>query len=79
MMALTREIYWSPTGLSTHFYIKQSIYGLLLPCFMGYGIWRHVVLWRKGKKEIVFDEPLRRIGFFFKKCPSTSKGVTCTP
>ena len=64
---LTRQIYWSPSGGLNHF-LHQSTYIWLViaTVICVYGISRHVTLWRKGKKEICFDKPLVRIGFFLK-------------
>lgn len=67
MMTLTREIYWSPLGtLNTFLHNTIYIWLFIALLIMGYGLWKHVILWRKGKKEDVFSNPVRRIGFFFK-------------
>jgi Fe-S oxidoreductase/nitrate reductase gamma subunit len=64
---LTRQIYWSPSG-GLNSYLHQSTYLWLIiaTAICAYGIWRHVKLWKLGKKEICFDKPLMRIGFLFK-------------
>jgi Fe-S oxidoreductase/nitrate reductase gamma subunit len=65
---LTRQVYWSPSG-GLHTFFHSTIYFWLLVAFMicGYGVWRHVKLWRKGQKEDkLFDKPFVRIPLFFK-------------
>ncbi|MES2616091.1 MAG: hypothetical protein V4591_11850 [Bdellovibrionota bacterium] len=64
---LTRQIYWSPSGGLNHF-LHQSTYIWLVIAIAicAFGVWRHVQLWRIGQKEICFDKPLTRLGFFFK-------------
>jgi len=66
-MLLTREIYWSPLGtLNTFLHKSLYIWFIIALVIMCYGIWKHIVLWRKGKKEVVFNKPLTRIKFFLK-------------
>lgn len=67
MAELTREVYWSPLGhLNSLLHQTMYIWLLIALCVMGYGVWHHVTLWRKGKKEAVFDRPFYRVLFFFK-------------
>lgn len=63
---MTRQVYWAPAGkLNT--LLHQSTYAwlVLALAICGYGIYRHVRLWRKGQKEVCFDKPLQRIRLFF--------------
>lgn len=64
---LTRQIYWSPSGglneilhQTTYFWLTVAI------IIFGYGVWRHVKLWRAGKPEIAFDQPTKRLILFFR-------------
>lgn len=67
MTELTREVYWSPLGhLNSLLHQTMYVWLLIAFCIMGYGIWQHVILWRKGKPEAVLDRPLYRILRFFK-------------
>jgi len=64
---LTRQIYWSPSGtLNTFLHESTYIWLAIATAVFGYGVWRHVKLWRKGKPEVVFDKPVLRIKLFFK-------------
>ncbi len=64
---LTRQIYWSPAGgLNEYLHQSTYIWLFLALAICSYGVWRHVVLWRQGKKEICFDKPLVRMGLLFK-------------
>jgi Fe-S oxidoreductase/nitrate reductase gamma subunit len=64
---LTRQVYWSPSGGLNHF-LHLSTYAWLVVAMVicCYGVWRHVQIWKLGKKEICFDQPVKRISFFFK-------------
>jgi Fe-S oxidoreductase/nitrate reductase gamma subunit len=52
----TREIYWNVS----HIWV---MYGLLLPtaAVAGYGIYRHLSRWRRGRPASRFDYPLERL------------------
>ena len=73
---LTRQIYWSPSGGLNHF-LHQSTYLWLVIAIIicGYGIWRHVTLWRRGKKEICFDKPWHRLELFFKNAIGQARNL----
>jgi len=57
----TRQIYWN----ISHVWV---MYVLLLPVLViaGYGIYRHVVLWRRGLPLARFDRPAERIKLVLK-------------
>ncbi len=54
--AATREVYWNITQI-------WVMYALLVPTLViaGYGIFRRVHLWRRGKPAQRFDQPLTRL------------------
>ncbi|MBE18182.1 MAG: iron-sulfur-binding reductase [Nitrospinae bacterium] len=61
-MEFTREIYWNV-------YFGQMVYllALLALCFMFWGIWKRVRLWRLGHSEIRTDQMPKRIYGLFKE------------
>ena len=52
----TRPIYWNIAHV-------WAMYALLAPALAvgGYGVWRHVQRWRRGKPLARFDQPARRL------------------
>ena len=65
---LTRQIYWSPSGGLDHIF-SQTMYMWLIVAFaiMGYGVWRHVKIWRRGQTEKgLFSNLPQRIPLFLK-------------
>lgn len=64
---LTRIVYWSPSGtLNTILHQSTYLWLVIAMAVFAYGVWRHVKLWRLGKPEVLFDQPLLRMTFFFK-------------
>ena len=64
---LTRQVYWSPSGgLNSFLHQSSYLFLVLAIAICGYGIYRHVLLWKQGQKEICFDKPLQRLQFVFK-------------
>ena len=63
---MTRPVYWAPAG-HLNSYLHQSTYFWLTLAFFicGYGLYKHLLLWRHGQKEICFDKPWTRLKFFF--------------
>ena len=61
-MEFTREIYWNV-------YFGKTVYvlALLALCFMFWGIWKRVRLWRLGHSEIRTDQMPRRIYGLFSE------------
>src|SRR5437764_1071974 len=57
----TREIYWNVT----HVWV---MYALLLPtaAVAGYGVYRHVSRWRRGRAAARFDRPAERVRLLLK-------------
>src|SRR5947209_14578914 len=57
----TREIYWNVT----HVWV---MYALLLPAaaVAGYGVYRHVGRWRRGRAAARFDRPAERVRLLLK-------------
>lgn len=73
---LTRQIYWSPEGGLNSFLHQSSYLWLIVALAVcSYGIYRYVKLWRLGKKEICFDKPLQRLGFFFEYVLGQAKNL----
>jgi Fe-S oxidoreductase/nitrate reductase gamma subunit len=58
--AATRPIYWNITHIGL-------MYALLAPAIGigGYGIYRHLQRWRRGKPLVRFDQPARRLRLVF--------------
>lgn len=64
---LTRTVYWSPAGTLNPVLEKSTYFFLFLAlCLFFYGLWRHIKLWQKGKKERCFDKPFLRLFFLLK-------------
>lgn len=64
---LTRVVYWSPSGtLNTILHQSTYLWLVIAMAVFAYGVWRHVKLWHLGKPEVLFDQPLLRMTFFFK-------------
>ena len=61
MAEATREICWNISHV-------WAMYVLLAPALAiaGYGIYRHVKLWRRGQPTERFDSPIKRIGLLFR-------------
>lgn len=59
---LTRQIYWSPGGEIGAF-LRLSTYAWLVVGLgvAAYGVWRYVRVWRMGKPEACFDNPVGRV------------------
>ena len=73
---LTRQIYWSPQGGLAEL-LHQSVYLWLLIALgvAGFGIWKRFQLWRLGKEEVCFDQPLLRIKMLLKGALGQAKVV----
>ena len=59
--AATREVFWNITQI-------WVMYALLVPTLLiaGYGIFRRVRLWRRGKPAQRFNQPLTRLRMLFR-------------
>ena len=57
----TREIGWNISAI-------WLMYVLLAPTLVvaGYGLWRHIRLWRCGQPALRFDCPVKRLAMLFK-------------
>ena len=57
----TREVFWNVT----HVWV---MYLLLIPTILvaGYGVYRRVCMWRRGRPEQRFDQPWKRLQFLFR-------------
>jgi len=67
----TREICWNISHV-------WAMYVLLVPALAigGYGIYRHVRLWRQGRPEARFDKPLKRLALLFRHALVQSRLAT---
>ncbi len=57
----TREVFWNVA----HVWV---MYVLLIPTMVvaGYGVYRRIRMWRRGRPEQRFDQPWRRLQFLFR-------------
>ena len=71
---LTRQIYWSPSGgLNDILHLTTYLWLIIAMLVFGYGVWKHVKLWRAGKPEICFDKPIERVILFFRNVIAQAK------
>ncbi len=71
---LTRQIYWSPSGsLNEILHLTTYLWLVVAIIIFGYGLWKHVVLWRAGKPEACFDHPIERTILFFRNVIGQAK------
>lgn len=64
--AISRELFFNVGG--PHGFMRWGIYLFLLIAllFLAYTLWNRVELWRKGRREVCGDQPLRRLGLVVK-------------
>lgn len=65
--SVTRKIFWSPSG-EVALWFKGSMYVWLLIAIgiLAYGIAKRARLWKLGKPEACFDQPVKRILFVLR-------------